>query len=114
MLFLLIVIIIVALAVYFRESGVGRAPLRAQDFMANNPEHLELLKRMGVTLIHLKDGRVQLVQHATQVYQPVRLSVHQTCSHSQRSRKFRVGCPSVGHHQKYTHSSLERKYRYRC
>lgn len=35
--------------------------------MANNPEHLELLRRMGVSLIHLKDGRVQLVQHATQV-----------------------------------------------
>uniref|UniRef100_A0A671KTT2 alpha-1,2-Mannosidase n=1 Tax=Sinocyclocheilus anshuiensis TaxID=1608454 RepID=A0A671KTT2_9TELE len=35
-------------------------------FMANNPEHLELLRRMGVSLIHLKDGRVQLVQHATQ------------------------------------------------
>ena len=46
---------------------MGRAPLRAQDFMANNPEHLELLRRMGVSLIHLKDGRVQLVQHATQV-----------------------------------------------
>uniref|UniRef100_A0A673GWM5 alpha-1,2-Mannosidase n=1 Tax=Sinocyclocheilus rhinocerous TaxID=307959 RepID=A0A673GWM5_9TELE len=49
-----------------REPGMGRPPLRAQDFMANNPEHLELLRRMGVSLIHLKDGRVQLVQHATQ------------------------------------------------
>ncbi|XP_028818966.1 ER degradation-enhancing alpha-mannosidase-like protein 3 isoform X1 [Denticeps clupeoides] len=49
-----------------REPGMGRPPLRAQDFMANNPEHLELLRRMGVNLIHLKDGRVQLVQHATQ------------------------------------------------
>lgn len=46
---------------------MGRPPLRAQDFMANNPDHLELLRRMGVSLIHLKDGRVQLVQHATQV-----------------------------------------------
>ncbi|XP_047655778.1 ER degradation-enhancing alpha-mannosidase-like protein 3 isoform X1 [Tachysurus fulvidraco] len=54
-----------------REPGVGRAPLRAQDFMANNPEHLELLKRMGVTLIHLKDGRVQLVQHAAQAVSAV-------------------------------------------
>lgn len=54
-----------------REPGMGRPPLRAQDFMANNPEHLELLRRMGVSLIHLKDGRVQLVQHATQVlYRP--------------------------------------------
>lgn len=50
-----------------REPGMGHPPLRAQDFMANNPEHLELLRRMGVSLIHLKDGRVQLVQHATQV-----------------------------------------------
>ncbi|XP_056628408.1 ER degradation-enhancing alpha-mannosidase-like protein 3 isoform X1 [Triplophysa dalaica] len=49
-----------------REPGMGLPPLRAQDFMANNPEHLDLLRRMGVSLIHLKDGRVQLVQHATQ------------------------------------------------
>lgn len=35
--------------------------------MANNAEHLDLLKKMGVSLIHLKDGRVQLVQHANQV-----------------------------------------------
>ena len=41
--------------------------LRARDFMATNPEHLEILKKMGVSLIHLKDGRVQLVQHAIQV-----------------------------------------------
>ncbi|CAL8396104.1 unnamed protein product [Boreogadus saida] len=54
-----------------REPGMGSAPLRAQDFMANNPEHLELLRRMGVSLIHLKDGRVQLVQHATQAVSAV-------------------------------------------
>ncbi|XP_066500275.1 ER degradation-enhancing alpha-mannosidase-like protein 3 isoform X2 [Hoplias malabaricus] len=54
-----------------REPGMGRAPLRAHDFMANNPEHLELLRRMGVSLIHLKDGRVQLVQHATQAVSAV-------------------------------------------
>ncbi|XP_073499067.1 ER degradation-enhancing alpha-mannosidase-like protein 3 isoform X2 [Phyllobates terribilis] len=48
-------------------SGNGnRPPLRARDFMASNPEHLEILKKMGVSLIHLKDGRVQLVQHANQ------------------------------------------------
>ncbi|XP_054646143.1 ER degradation-enhancing alpha-mannosidase-like protein 3 isoform X2 [Dunckerocampus dactyliophorus] len=54
-----------------REPGMGTPPLRAQDFMANNPEHLELLRRMGVSLIHLKDGRVQLVQHATQAVSPI-------------------------------------------
>ncbi|XP_030640038.1 ER degradation-enhancing alpha-mannosidase-like protein 3 isoform X2 [Chanos chanos] len=54
-----------------REPGMGRPPLRAQDFMANNPEHLELLRRMGVSLIHLKDGRVQLVQHASQAVSAV-------------------------------------------
>uniref|UniRef100_A0A9R1SBZ4 alpha-1,2-Mannosidase n=2 Tax=Cyprinus carpio TaxID=7962 RepID=A0A9R1SBZ4_CYPCA len=54
-----------------RNPGMGRPPLRAQDFMANNPEHLELLRRMGVSLIHLKDGRVQLVQHATQAVSAV-------------------------------------------
>ncbi|KAA8590025.1 hypothetical protein FQN60_013390 [Etheostoma spectabile] len=51
--------------------GMGRPPLRAQDFMANNHEHLELLRKMGVSLIHLKDGRVQLVQHATQAVSAV-------------------------------------------
>ncbi|XP_060933681.1 ER degradation-enhancing alpha-mannosidase-like protein 3 isoform X1 [Limanda limanda] len=55
----------------YREPGMGSPPLRAQDFMANNPEHLELLRRMGVSLIHLKDGRVQLVQHATQAVSAV-------------------------------------------
>ncbi|XP_022060702.1 ER degradation-enhancing alpha-mannosidase-like protein 3 isoform X2 [Acanthochromis polyacanthus] len=55
----------------YKEPGMGRPPLRAQDFMANNPEHLELLRRMGVSLIHLKDGRVQLVQHATQAVSAV-------------------------------------------
>ncbi|XP_053724897.1 ER degradation-enhancing alpha-mannosidase-like protein 3 isoform X1 [Synchiropus splendidus] len=55
----------------YREPGMGAPPLRAQDFMANNPEHLELLRRMGVSLIHLKDGRVQLVQHATQAVSAV-------------------------------------------
>ncbi|KAG7488228.1 hypothetical protein MATL_G00030310 [Megalops atlanticus] len=53
------------------EPGAGRPPLRARDFMASNPEHLELLRRMGVSLIHLKDGRVQLVQHAAQAVSPV-------------------------------------------
>ncbi|XP_058887356.1 ER degradation-enhancing alpha-mannosidase-like protein 3 [Acipenser ruthenus] len=47
------------------DSG-PQPPLRARDFMANSPEQLELLRRMGISLIHLKDGRVQLVQHATQ------------------------------------------------
>ncbi|KAG8430603.1 hypothetical protein GDO86_020319 [Hymenochirus boettgeri] len=52
-----------------RDEGFingNRPPLRARDFMATNPEHLEILKKMGVSLIHLKDGRVQLVQHANQ------------------------------------------------
>ncbi|NXQ40146.1 EDEM3 protein, partial [Catharus fuscescens] len=51
------------------EDSLGsgpKPPLRARDFMASNPEHLEILKKMGVSLIHLKDGRVQLVQHAVQ------------------------------------------------
>lgn len=59
---------------------MGRPPLRAQDFMANNPEHLELLRRMGVSLIHLKDGRVQLVQHATQVSLATRINIKNTQS----------------------------------
>lgn len=78
MIMIKIIIIIIPLSLYFSEPGVGRAPLRAQDFMANSPEHLELLKRMGVTLIHLKDGRVQLVQHAAQVHQLIPHAIHQT------------------------------------
>ncbi|KAG5847514.1 hypothetical protein ANANG_G00126850 [Anguilla anguilla] len=54
-----------------QRAGDRPRPLRARDFMASNPEHLELLRRMGVSLIHLKDGRVQLVQHATQAVSPV-------------------------------------------
>ncbi|XP_018408472.1 PREDICTED: ER degradation-enhancing alpha-mannosidase-like protein 3 isoform X3 [Nanorana parkeri] len=49
----------------------NRPPLRARDFMASNSEHLDILKKMGVSLIHLKDGRVQLVQHANQASSPV-------------------------------------------
>lgn len=49
----------------------NRPPLRARDFMASNSEHLDILKKMGVSLIHLKDGRVQLVQHANQAATPV-------------------------------------------
>uniref|UniRef100_A0A8C5MLJ0 alpha-1,2-Mannosidase n=1 Tax=Leptobrachium leishanense TaxID=445787 RepID=A0A8C5MLJ0_9ANUR len=48
------------------SGGGNRPPLRARDFMASNSEHLDILKKMGVSLIHLKDGRVQLVQHANQ------------------------------------------------
>uniref|UniRef100_A0A667X6I5 alpha-1,2-Mannosidase n=1 Tax=Myripristis murdjan TaxID=586833 RepID=A0A667X6I5_9TELE len=41
----------------YREPGMGRPPLRAQDFMANNPEHLELLRRMGaVSAVAAEDG----------------------------------------------------------
>uniref|UniRef100_A0A4W5MM93 alpha-1,2-Mannosidase n=1 Tax=Hucho hucho TaxID=62062 RepID=A0A4W5MM93_9TELE len=37
--------------------GMGRPPLRAQDFMANNPDHLELLRRMGaVSAVAAEDG----------------------------------------------------------
>nr|XP_033772037.1 ER degradation-enhancing alpha-mannosidase-like protein 3 isoform X2 [Geotrypetes seraphini] len=53
-------------AIRVEESSGLKPPLRARDFMASNPEHLNLLKKMGVSLIHLKDGRVQLVQHANQ------------------------------------------------
>ncbi|XP_030061482.1 ER degradation-enhancing alpha-mannosidase-like protein 3 [Microcaecilia unicolor] len=53
-------------AVRVEESSGLKPPLRARDFMASNPDHLDLLKKMGVSLIHLKDGRVQLVQHANQ------------------------------------------------
>uniref|UniRef100_S4RPA3 alpha-1,2-Mannosidase n=1 Tax=Petromyzon marinus TaxID=7757 RepID=S4RPA3_PETMA len=41
-------------------------PLRARDFLATNQEHVDLLKKMGINIIQLPDGRVQLVHHASQ------------------------------------------------
>ena len=49
----------------FRSSKVGR--LKAIEFVPGNADHMEELKRMGIRLITLKDGRVQLMHSASQV-----------------------------------------------
>lgn len=38
--------------------------LKASDFSASNKEHLELIKKLGITVIVLGDGRVQLVHNS--------------------------------------------------
>ena len=41
--------------------------LRAQDFVAGNKQQLILLKNMGIQLVTMNDGRIQLLHTATEV-----------------------------------------------
>ncbi|XP_059093383.1 ER degradation-enhancing alpha-mannosidase-like protein 3 [Tigriopus californicus] len=41
---------------------VGKRKLLAADFQSGNEEHMELIKKMGITIVSLPDGRVQLLQ----------------------------------------------------
>ena len=41
--------------------------LHASDFQSNNEEHLELVKNMGINIISLPDGRVQLLHTLSNV-----------------------------------------------
>ena len=41
--------------------------LHASDFQSNNNEHLELVKNMGINIISLPDGRVQLLHTLSNV-----------------------------------------------
>ena len=43
-----------------KGSGIVRK-LYASDFQSSNSAHLELVKNMGITIINLPDGRVQLL-----------------------------------------------------
>ena len=43
-----------------KGSGIVRK-LYASDFQSSNGAHLELVKNMGITIINLPDGRVQLL-----------------------------------------------------
>ncbi len=50
--------------------------LHASDFQSNNEDHLELVKNMGIKIINLPDGRVQLLHtmaHAKSTEDGVRL-----------------------------------------
>ncbi|XP_072015808.1 ER degradation-enhancing alpha-mannosidase-like protein 3 isoform X2 [Amphiura filiformis] len=44
--------------------------LKAIEFIPGNADHMEELKRMGIRLITLKDGRVQLMHSASQAASP--------------------------------------------
>lgn len=43
------------------EERLKRMPLRAGDFVAGKTEHMAILKKMGINLNTMEDGRVQLV-----------------------------------------------------
>lgn len=50
---------------YHRQPSILSVPrLRAADFSATKPEHIELVKELGITVLVLKDGRVQLVHNS--------------------------------------------------
>ncbi|XP_066297953.1 ER degradation-enhancing alpha-mannosidase-like protein 3 [Branchiostoma lanceolatum] len=44
--------------------------LRARDFIADNPEHIQALRKMGIRLVTMQDGRVQLLHTSTQAFSP--------------------------------------------
>ena len=41
--------------------------LRADEFISGNSEHLEDLRRMGIKIVTMNDGRVQLLHTASEV-----------------------------------------------
>lgn len=43
----------------------ARRKLHASDFQAGNPEHMKLVKEMGISILTLADGRVQLIHTFT-------------------------------------------------
>ena len=49
-----------------KPSSIVRK-LHASDFQSNNDDHLELVKNMGINIISLPDGRVQLLHTLTNV-----------------------------------------------
>ena len=49
-----------------KTSNIVRK-LHASDFQSSNADHLELVKNMGINIISLPDGRVQLVHSMANV-----------------------------------------------
>ena len=43
------------------------ARLKASEFVAGNMEHMQALSRMGIHLVTMSDGRVQLLHVSSQV-----------------------------------------------
>jgi len=52
------------------RSKRRRVSVIAAEFTASNPEHLEALRRMGITAILLADGKVQLIQSTNAAASP--------------------------------------------
>ncbi|XP_071802032.1 ER degradation-enhancing alpha-mannosidase-like protein 3 [Asterias amurensis] len=52
------------------NPGKGRPRLHATNFVPGNEAHMKLLKKMGINLITMKDGRVQLMHSAAQATTP--------------------------------------------
>lgn len=48
-------------SVDFKTHG-GPRQLRASEFVPGNQDHINILRKMGITLLVLNDGKVQLVQ----------------------------------------------------
>ncbi|XP_054713818.1 ER degradation-enhancing alpha-mannosidase-like protein 3 [Uloborus diversus] len=46
--------------------------LHASEFQTNSRENLETVKRMGITVLRLSDGRIQLIHNATMAESPER------------------------------------------
>ncbi|KAK3739589.1 hypothetical protein QZH41_011212, partial [Actinostola sp. cb2023] len=42
--------------------------LRAEQFVPGNEDHLEILKSMGITVVHTKEGRIQLMHSASNAH----------------------------------------------
>ena len=64
-------LVLVKLSVHLVISVVAtcrkKPPLRAVEFIAGNKEQLEQLHKMGIRIITMKDGRVQLLHTAAEV-----------------------------------------------
>lgn len=43
-------------------------PLRAQDFVAGRTDHMNILKKMGISLSSTEDGRVQLIHKSNEAF----------------------------------------------
>ena len=65
------VLVSVKLSVHLVTSVVAtcrkKPPLRAAEFIAGNKEQLEQLRKMGIRIVTMKDGRVQLLHTAAEV-----------------------------------------------
>ena len=57
------------------SEGQTKIPLLPKDFLPNNPEHINLLKKMGIQVHQLSDGRLQLFHQPNMVTPKIQLLV---------------------------------------